>query len=418
MYEPCEDFKFSVSTDWIWANVLQLSGSRVQFKSESNQRVVFEAARHLPPQIALACVSSRISAVSKSATGTRRLRHSSFLPLFVSLIVDCLGPQVWTKRFYCGAHNCPTRMEMSSVLPDREPSVVIQCRFTSTSPCVHIAGDLYGQCRGPQRADWSDKDIRPHSLTLTSLSAIDSDRFLTGNMQHHLRPATAQRIVSDKRTSLRMDKDTLISLREMAEKDSLKDWISLITIRPAAVVLTSHSTPSCLHSTYSSLLAGAARIWRTLCTEEPGIFVDATGSLVQGFTNTFQPSALPSDSCLHFMFWVPTPGGGSPFVALEVITSDQTAGNLVTALHAFERVLSSAGGDAVRPVRANFDCGLALLVAAVRVWNRQSVQEYLDFAWQQLRTRGSVDWTGRTAVSWCRTHIVKAVKLWIQTKLK
>lgn len=118
------------------------------------------------------------------------------------------------------------------------------------------------------------------------------------------------------------------------------------------------------------------------------------------------------------MFWVSVPGGGAPFIALEQISNDQSAAHLLKAILELQRMQVAVAGRVINPVRANFDCGLALLVAAVEGWNRMSVSTFLRWLWHQLRTNGAVDWTDKTRISWCRTHIIDAITLWHQTKLR
>lgn len=160
------------------------------------------------------------------------------------------------------------------------------------------------------------------------------------------------------------------------------------------------------------------RIWSALCTEEPGVFIDATGGIVRGFDESFQDSDDRSNACLHTLFWVAAPGGGAPLVVMEQISNDQGAALLVKSILELQRLQIVVAGTAVKPVRVNVDMGKALLVAAVEGWNRESVRAYLEFAWSELRTNGAINWQGRTIVSWCRTHMHDAIKLWNQTKLK
>lgn len=148
------------------------------------------------------------------------------------------------------------------------------------------------------------------------------------------------------------------------------------------------------------------------------MFMDASGGMVRAFDHAFRDSDSKSHAVLHTMIWVPVPGGGSPFVTLEQISNDQSAGHLLKAILELQRVQTEVAGRVIKPVRVNMDCGLALLVAVIEGWNRMTVSEYLDFAWTQLRTTGQVDWSNKTIVSWCRTHIMDAIKLWCQTKLK
>jgi hypothetical protein len=95
------------------------------------------------------------------------------------------------------------------------------------------------------------------------------------------------------------------------------------------------------------------------------VFIDGTGGLVQGFDHSFKPSDLRCHAVLHFLFWVSVPGGGSPFVALEQISIDQSAANLRRSILELDRMQCEFFGNAVRPVRVNVDCGRALLIAAI-----------------------------------------------------
>lgn len=138
---------------------------------------------------------------------------------------------------------------------------------------------------------------------------------------------------------------------------------------------------------------------------------------MRGFDSAFRESDDRSHACLHTMFWVSVPGGGSPFVVLEQISHDQSAAHLLKAIVELQRLQTVvAPGRVNKPVRVNVDCGPALLVAAVEGFNKQKVTQYLQFAWDQLRSAGQIDWSDKSIISWCRTHIVDAIKLWNQTK--
>ena len=121
---------------------------------------------------------------------------------------------------------------------------------------------------------------------------------------------------------------------------------------------------------------------------------------------------------MHTVFWVPVPGGGAPFVVLEQLSNDQGAALLIKSILELQRMQVQVAGRAVQPVRVNIDMGRALLVAAVESWNRVSVLEYLAFAWEELRSKGAVDWSSWTVISWCRTHMHDAIKFWNQTTLR
>lgn len=148
------------------------------------------------------------------------------------------------------------------------------------------------------------------------------------------------------------------------------------------------------------------------------MFIDSTGGIVRGFDQSFSESSDRSHACMHTVFWVPAPGGGAPFVVLEQLSNDQGAALLIKSILELQRMQVKVAGRAVQPVRVNIDMGRALLVAAVESWNRVSVLEYLAFAWGELRSKGAVDWSGWTVISWCRTHMHDAIKLWNQTTLR
>lgn len=140
--------------------------------------------------------------------------------------------------------------------------------------------------------------------------------------------------------------------------------------------------------------------------------------MVRNFNDQFGESDSKSDQCLSFLFWIPVPGGGSPFVALEQLSRDQSAAHLLKSLFELERMQIELYGNAVKPVRANMDCGQNLLAAATRGWNKESVRHYLEFCWQQLRSKGQIDFTGRTIMSWCNTHITESIKRWVKTEFQ
>lgn len=121
------------------------------------------------------------------------------------------------------------------------------------------------------------------------------------------------------------------------------------------------------------------------------MFIDASGGLVRNFDHAFQESDSKSHACLHTLVWVPVPGGGTPFVVMEQLSHDQSAGQLLKSILELQRAQVDMVGHVVKPVRVNMDCGLALLVAVIEGWNRMTVSEYLAFAWAQLRSFGQLD---------------------------
>lgn len=151
---------------------------------------------------------------------------------------------------------------------------------------------------------------------------------------------------------------------------------------------------------------------------EPGIFIDATGGCARNFDNQFQESHSKSDLCMDTFIWVPAPGGGAPFVVLELLSRDQTAAHLTHAIAELDHMQREMRLPVLKPVRVNVDCGWNLLAAAAQSWNHESSAEYLAFGWSELWTKGSVDWGARTIISWCRTHIVNAIERWVKQNVK
>lgn len=146
--------------------------------------------------------------------------------------------------------------------------------------------------------------------------------------------------------------------------------------------------------------------------------MDASGGMVRGFDSSFRDSSDRKNACIHTFLWVPAPGGGAPFVVLEQISNDQGSALLIKSILELQRLQLQVSGRIVKPVRVNIDMGLALLVASVQSWNNETVEQYIAFGWAALRTKGFVDWSGRTIVSFCRTHMSDAIKQWTQTTLR
>jgi hypothetical protein len=77
---------------------------------------------------------------------------------------------------------------------------------------------------------------------------------------------------------------------------------------------------------------------------------------------------------LHFMMVLA--GEGHALTVVEIISTDQTATNLIGNLFAFERVVESTVGHRVgKPRRFTLDCGQNVLVAICTWANGESVQE-------------------------------------------
>jgi hypothetical protein len=77
---------------------------------------------------------------------------------------------------------------------------------------------------------------------------------------------------------------------------------------------------------------------------------------------------------LHFMLVLA--GEGHALTVVEIVTSDQTATNLVSQLFAFEAVVERSVGSRVgKPRRITLDCGQNVLVAICTWANGESVQQ-------------------------------------------
>ncbi len=69
-------------------------------------------------------------------------------------------------------------------------------------------------------------------------------------------------------------------------------------------------------------------------------------------------------------------GEGHAITVVEIVSTDQTATNLIANLFAFERVVESAIGRRVgKPHRLTLDCGQNVLVAICTWANGESVHE-------------------------------------------
>lgn len=216
VYEmPRKNLSVTVARRWLLDNVLQDSSTAhagYVFRDGANQEIIKLLAAHLPPQLALACLNSRISA-------------------------GALGAQTWTKRWYCSAPGCPSKLETSS---DIESASDIKLRVLfSDGPCSHIANSVYGQLRGKQRAEWARLQLGAHRLQLEAVQSVPADRFLTGNMSGVPQQSSAQRLASERRTKLRRHADLLTSLQRLSEEADMGPWIRQISMKPASVLLVS-----------------------------------------------------------------------------------------------------------------------------------------------------------------------------------
>ncbi len=86
---------------------------------------------------------------------------------------------------------------------------------------------------------------------------------------------------------------------------------------------------------------------------------------------------------LHFLFALA--GEGHAITIVEIISTDQTATNLVHNLFAFEgRVEASVGARVGKPRRFTMDCGQNVLVAMCTWANGESVTE-VSLLWRALK---------------------------------
>lgn len=129
-------------------------------------------------------------------------------------------------------------------------------------------------------------------------------------------------------------------------------------------------------------------------------------------------------------------GEGHALTVVEIVTSDQTATNLVSQLFAFEGVVERSVGSRVgKPRRITLDCGQNVLVA-ICIWaNGETVQQVLVrrgsyccvqrcSLWQFLRRRWTELWSGlpnssdKTIVCWCIAHLKKAASFHVKSQSK
>jgi hypothetical protein len=274
-------------------------------------------------------------------------------------------------------------------------------------PCIHAFGENYGQVRGAARKLLIDSGLRPYFLLKNALGSLAADRLFTGNRVGIPSLHSAKRISGQASRAGRLDPDLSISLMKLSaffdaedrkrpsdqllskrQKRSVFGLVFAASFNPLNVVLTTE---------------GTCRIYAKMLDTEPGFWGDYTGQLAQkvridGCATTVLlleliHVLLHSSCCrgpqavlykgmpweikkefLHFMMVLA--GEGHALTVVEIISTDQTATNLIGNLFAFERVVESTVGHRVgKPRRFTLDCGQNVLVAICTWANGESVQE-------------------------------------------
>ena len=136
-----------------------------------------------------------------------------------------------------------------------------------------------------------------------------------------------------------------------------------------------------------------------------GIFIDATGSMVAQL-------APNTPSVYNYCVTIPMTSQGlpvKPFVCLEVFTDDNRGVSLSTSFEYLRAAERDKKGGNVRVTHANIDCGKNLLDAVLKVYNGESLAQYVRRVQQELRGLTPRD-LDKIIILWCDFHCVKAVR--------
>ena len=135
------------------------------------------------------------------------------------------------------------------------------------------------------------------------------------------------------------------------------------------------------------------------------LFLDATGSVVRKIPNC--------RSILYYKMSIQNPSGrGCSIPVAAMLASDNTVSTISNFLQTFRDAEKRIFGfrNCVMPVVVNIDFSMALISSLLTVYNRQDVDDYLQWAWETVNDCSTAR-RCHTVVHVCLAHFVKCVKL-------
>lgn len=201
-------------------------------------------------------------------------------------------------------------------------------------------------------------------------------------------PRVMRQIIADHTPDLRMDKELFASLDMMS---TTKAGIIRYQRKPFVIALQTEFQLEVYHRS-----AGIPGV---------GIFIDATGSMVA-------PLAPHTPAVYNYCMVIPMTSQGlavKPFVCLEMFTDDNRGVSLATTLEYFRAAERDKYKSNVTVTHANIDCGLNLLFAVLKVYNGESLEDYVYRVDQELRGSIARDFN-KIIIHWCDFHCFKAIR--------
>jgi hypothetical protein len=270
--------------------------------------------------------------------------------------------------------------------------------YNPDAQCIHVLGQNYGQTKGALRQQLVASGLRPYFLLQNALGSLSAERLFSGNRvgvpsMHAAKSISGQASRAGRRHD-DLDRSLTILAEELEARDRGLAAAQLLNARQKRAVFGLVFGVSSKPLNVLLTTEGTCRIYAKMLDSEPGYWSDATGNLTQKARLSVHV-AVPQTvtraqvifnkglsyqskkDLLHFMLVLA--GDGHALTVVEIISSDQTATNLVRNLFAFEGVVESAVGSRVgKPRRVTTDCGQNVLVAMCTWANGESVKEVMQ----------------------------------------
>ena len=370
--------------------------------------------------------------ISNSSLFELLIKQPEFPPqISISVRKTCETNKALVKYCYCGGCNETIfRIIINQMdLIQAKEFVMINIIYSiNKRQCKHLDGKIYGQCRGNarQRLAGSTEFKSPRDMRKKILSTVKNEVRYTGNRQGIPSAYSARTIFSSKNKENKLGYNlcerlhaTILDINNKEKDDYIKTngthlvnkrqlWGFIqdpIQTQPLSIVIFNEAGIYYYHKNVS---------------KNPGIFLDYTGGLVKPVPQ-YLTSLNNSDNCkriLNAFFTMPSSENSSdapPVDVFELVTNDLSSKNLQQYLHVYrQKELQLFNSNSV-PFLINTDCAQNLLVAILREYNNESVNQYINRIMNSIVNGHEFD-NSKTFVGWCFGHAIRAIRHHIKSK--
>ena len=283
---------------------------------------------------------------------------------------------------FCIFEDCTCKFELFIKKQDFEDKIVT---VTYSGSVKHAAGERHSRfIKGDERNELKKQFYKgpdkPSVVYQERKADLSGKAMASGNRTGcGVQPTTMRKIASEGRQLSQMDKDITKSLEKirqtLIEKESSREcppnhghggFVHTICFHPLIVHMW---------------IEDQVRLWHRRCGDDIS-YLDATGTIVANHNGK---------RVLYYGLVVRHPNEGDPSVPVaEMVTSDQSTGNIRTFLERFRRDESRIySGRLTSPRQLNTDYSRAILLAVLKEFNNETMETFLQRAFRILTKRGS-----------------------------